>query len=89
MNLFVLGEGYHNYHHVFPQDYRTSEFPMSFSLTTGFIDFFASLGWAYDLKTVSKQLIEKRSLRTGDGSRDGESRKMSLIVRIASEKNLL
>lgn len=27
------------------------------------------LGWAYDLRSVSKELIEKRALRTGDGSR--------------------
>lgn len=27
-------------------------------------------GWAYDLKTVSEELIRKRALRTGDGSND-------------------
>lgn len=26
------------------------------------------LGWAYDLKTVSQDMIKKRVLRTGDGS---------------------
>lgn len=33
-----------------------------------FIDFFAMLGWAYDLKTVSAEMVKKRVLRTGDGS---------------------
>lgn len=26
------------------------------------------LGWAYDLKTVSEEMIAKRAARTGDGS---------------------
>jgi stearoyl-CoA desaturase (delta-9 desaturase) len=26
------------------------------------------VGWAYDLKTVSQELLQKRVLRTGDGS---------------------
>lgn len=65
-----LGEGWHNYHHVFPWDYKTSELGFySLNLSTAFIDFFAKIGWAYDLKTVSKEMIEKRSARTGDGSR--------------------
>ena len=32
------------------------------------IDFFARIGWAYDLKSVSDELIRKRVLRTGDGT---------------------
>uniref|UniRef100_A0A336MI11 CSON002025 protein n=1 Tax=Culicoides sonorensis TaxID=179676 RepID=A0A336MI11_CULSO len=66
---FGLGEGWHNYHHVFPWDYKTSELgKYSSNWTTGFIDFFAKIGWAYDLKTVSNEMIRKRVLRTGDGS---------------------
>lgn len=38
------------------------------NLTTAFIDFFAKIGWAYDLKTVSRDIIEKRIIRTGDGT---------------------
>jgi stearoyl-CoA desaturase (Delta-9 desaturase) len=30
-----------------------------------FIDFFAKIGWATDLKTVSDDLIRKRIIRTG------------------------
>lgn len=40
------------------------------NLTTAFIDFFAKIGWAYDLKTVSADIIEKRVKRTGDGSHE-------------------
>ncbi|XP_053681796.1 acyl-CoA Delta-9 desaturase [Sabethes cyaneus] len=72
-NTFVaiaaVGEGWHNYHHVFPWDYKTSEMgKYSTNFTTAVIDFFAWLGWAYDLKSVSDELIKKRVLRTGDGT---------------------
>ena len=66
---FCLGEGWHNYHHVFPWDYKTAElgnYRMNF--TTAFIDFFAKVGWAYDLKSVSIDMIRKRVERTGDGT---------------------
>lgn len=33
------------------------------------IDGFAKLGWAYDLKTVSPEMIQKRAAQTGDGSK--------------------
>jgi len=67
--VLAFGEGWHNYHHVFPWDYKTAEFGRySLNLTTAFIDFFAKIGWAYDLKSVSPDIIEKRVKRTGDGS---------------------
>lgn len=67
--LFAFGEGWHNYHHVFPWDYKTAEFGnYSLNLTTAFIDFFAKIGWAYDLKSVSADIIQKRVKRTGDGT---------------------
>jgi stearoyl-CoA desaturase (delta-9 desaturase) len=67
--MFALGEGWHNYHHVFPWDYKTAELGnYRLNLTTAFIDFFAKIGWAYDLKTVSSDIIEKRVKRTGDGT---------------------
>jgi len=66
--IVALGEGWHNYHHSFPYDYRTSEFPYTFNFTTVFIDFFGYIGWAYDRKAVSKETIEKKKLRSGDHS---------------------
>jgi len=69
IGIVALGEGFHNYHHAFPQDYKTSELGnYSFNFTTAFLDFFSWLGWAYDLKSVSKEIVKKRALRTGDGS---------------------
>ena len=32
------------------------------------MDFFAKIGWAYDLKTVPKNVVSQRVKRTGDGS---------------------
>lgn len=69
MSIITLGEGWHNYHHTFPWDYKTSEMgTYGLNLTTGFIDMFAKIGWAYDLKTVSEDVVRRRALRTGDGS---------------------
>ncbi|KAF6213875.1 hypothetical protein GE061_011600 [Apolygus lucorum] len=68
VSFFAMGEGWHNYHHAFPWDYKTSELPYHLNFSTAFIDFFARIGWARDLKTVKKDMIIKRSLRTGDRS---------------------
>jgi stearoyl-CoA desaturase (Delta-9 desaturase) len=51
--FFDFGEGWHNYHHVFPWDYKTSELPLYvFNFSCLVIEFFAWLGWATELKTV-------------------------------------
>lgn len=39
------------------------------NLTTALLDFAAYIGQAYDLKTVSEEMVRKRAVRTGDGSR--------------------
>lgn len=55
--------------HVYPWDYKVSELPKYYcNFTIPFIDLFAWLGWATDLKTVSTEMIRKRVMRTGDGS---------------------
>jgi len=65
-----LGEGWHNYHHVFPWDYKAAELgDYKLNMTTAFIDFFAKIGWAYDLKTVSADTVRKRVERTGINGR--------------------
>lgn len=96
--LGALGEGWHNYHHVFPWDYKAAELGnYRANLTTGFIDFFSKIGWAYDLKTVSMDMIRKRVGRTGDGSHSGiwgwedkelspEDRKDAIIINKSHEE---
>lgn len=42
---FAFGEGWHNYHHVFPWDYKTAELgEYSRNWTTAFIDICARIG---------------------------------------------
>ncbi|XP_012217553.1 acyl-CoA Delta-9 desaturase-like [Linepithema humile] len=70
VGIVAFGEGWHNYHHVFPWDYKAGELGnYRTNVTTAFIDFFARIGWAYDLKTVAVGMIKKRAARTGDGTR--------------------
>ncbi|GFN98345.1 acyl-CoA desaturase [Plakobranchus ocellatus] len=61
----ATGEGFHNYHHVFPHDYSTSEFGWHLNLTTLFIDTMARLGLAYDRRKVPLDVIQRRQQRTG------------------------
>jgi len=64
-----MGEGWHNYHHIYPADYKAGELGFyGTNWTAAVIDFFAAIGWAYDLKSVSQKAIRNRVLRTGDGT---------------------
>ncbi|KAI1297165.1 Delta(9)-fatty-acid desaturase fat-7 [Halotydeus destructor] len=51
------GEGYHNYHHQFPRDYRASEDCHGLNLTRHLIDLMTKLGQAYNLRTASDAAI--------------------------------
>ncbi|KAG5669822.1 hypothetical protein PVAND_000115 [Polypedilum vanderplanki] len=70
--ITAMGEGWHNYHHVFPYDYKTGEFGgwqgYKFNITTAHIDFFAKIGWAYDRKYASAEMIARKVAKSGDGS---------------------
>ena len=69
MAVLTFGEGFHNYHHAFPWDYKAAELGnYTFNLSTAFIDFFAKIGWAYDLKVATREIIISRIKRTGDGT---------------------
>jgi stearoyl-CoA desaturase (delta-9 desaturase) len=71
-NLFVticaIGEGFHNFHHTFPQDYSTSELGMRFNVTTMLLDLMALIGQVYERKKMPPQLVQQRMRRTGDGT---------------------
>lgn len=68
VSTFALGEGWHNYHHTFPWDYKASELGQKINFSTWALNQFAKIGWAYDLKFVSDEVVRKRVLRTGDGT---------------------
>lgn len=63
--IFAAGEGFHNFHHVFPCDYSTSEYGLRLNLTTLFIQAMSRLGWAWDLRKMSPGTVEARKKRTG------------------------
>ncbi|XP_052840670.1 acyl-CoA Delta12-desaturase isoform X2 [Drosophila gunungcola] len=45
VSTLTIGEGWHNYHHVFPWDYKAAELgAYSFNWTTAFIDVMAKIG---------------------------------------------
>lgn len=69
VTIVTSGEGAHNYHHRFPWDYKTSE-RGRYNPTTWLLDFFAKIGWAYDLKEPSPELLKKIIQNCGDGSHD-------------------
>ncbi|XP_065215077.1 acyl-CoA Delta-9 desaturase-like [Planococcus citri] len=71
MSFLSGGEGWHNYHHTFPADYRTAEYGnyiVDIGLTTLLIDVFAKIGWAYDLKQSPKEHIRAVTQKRGDGT---------------------
>lgn len=64
-----FGEGWHNYHHTFPYDYRTPEIGgPRFDVVAWFITLFGMIGWAYDLKKPSPNLVQKTMTNKGDGT---------------------
>ena len=44
VTVLAIGEGFHNYHHTFPFDYRASEWGSRLNITTAFIDLMAMTG---------------------------------------------
>ena len=64
---FALGEGWHNFHHAFPKDYRASELNgWGQNFTTKIIEFLSRFNLTYDLKTVSEDHVKSRTDRTGN-----------------------
>nr|CAD7575621.1 unnamed protein product [Timema californicum] len=67
--LMSLGEGWHNYHHCFPFDYRASEYgSFTKNISAVVIKALAMTGLAYDLKSASDKMIRRRVDEFGDGS---------------------
>jgi len=59
----TLGEGYHNFHHEFPSDFRNAIEWYQYDPTKWFIWTCKQLGFAYDLKTFPQNEIEKGRLQ--------------------------
>jgi len=63
-NLLTSGEGFHNFHHAFPYDYRGINRLASFDPIKWTVYTLYLFGWAYDLKTFPDKLIEHARLET-------------------------
>lgn len=60
LSILTFGEGYHNYHHTFANDYRNGVRWFHFDPTKWVIWGFSKLGLAYDLKKMSAYVIKKK-----------------------------
>ena len=71
VSYITHGEGWHNYHHTFPWDYKAAELDTYRGNThTAFIDLMAKLGLAYDLKVAPKSMIQKCKSKNESRSQD-------------------
>lgn len=70
VSFVAYGEGWHNYHHSFPWDYKASEFGMKLNFTRDMIEFFERVNLAYDLKEAKQEMVVRKILRSGDGSHE-------------------
>lgn len=61
--LVTLGEGYHNFHHEFPSDYRNAIMWYQYDPTKWSIWLWKKLGLASNLKTFPRNEIEKGRLQ--------------------------
>lgn len=64
--LFTYGEGYHNYHHEFPADYRNGIKVHHFDPGKWLIGFLSRFGWAYNLKRAQSEAILKTIWKTDE-----------------------
>ncbi|KAI9138515.1 hypothetical protein BKA69DRAFT_1091005 [Paraphysoderma sedebokerense] len=62
MALLTLGEGYHNFHHEFPDDYRATTSYFQYDPSKWMIRFFSFFGVTYDLKRVAINEVHKTEL---------------------------
>jgi stearoyl-CoA desaturase (delta-9 desaturase) len=58
MALVTFGEGYHNFHHEFPSDYRNGVRPWQFDPTKWTIWILSKLGLTEGLRRIPQKKIE-------------------------------
>ncbi|KAJ9579982.1 hypothetical protein L9F63_004365 [Diploptera punctata] len=68
VSILSQGEGWHNYHHCFPWDYKASEYGYFFNTSTRIIHVLERFGLVTNLKEATEKMIKKRVNRTGDGT---------------------
>ena len=74
--LFGYNEGFHNFHHQFPWDWRIAEHGIAFfDPGKWFIAAMRFIGAATDLKQASPELIQRTKQRVIDANHDGNRRR--------------
>lgn len=61
--IITLGEGYHNYHHTFPSDYRNGVRAWQFDPTKWFVAALSAVGQTWNLKRVPWEQALKMKIR--------------------------
>lgn len=61
--LVTMGEGYHNFHHTFPGDYRNGVRFFDFDPPKWVLAVFAKLGWIRDVRRTPGHVIALRRLK--------------------------
>jgi len=74
--LLTFGEGYHNYHHEFPQDYRNGIKFYHYDPTKWLIRGLNIFGLSFDLKTVTDEEVRKAKIQMNERHLDSEMAKL-------------
>ncbi len=61
--ILTFGEGYHNYHHEFPSDYRNGPRSYDYDPTKWIIKALSLLGLTWDLKTIPEEIIVRKRMQ--------------------------
>jgi len=75
--VLTLGEGYHNYHHEFPSDYRNGIKVYHYDPTKWLIKGLSLFGLTYNLKCMSDEEIEKARLQMQQREVDVQKAKLT------------
>ncbi|XP_050685254.1 stearoyl-CoA desaturase 5-like isoform X1 [Leptidea sinapis] len=68
LSVLLIGEGWHNYHHTFPWDYKSAELPYFINLTTLILDAAALVGQVFDRKVATPAIVKAIAQKKGDSS---------------------
>jgi stearoyl-CoA desaturase (delta-9 desaturase) len=74
--ILTLGEGYHNYHHEFPQDYRNGIKAYHYDPTKWLIGFLSWFGLTYNLHQIADSEIKKARIQMKQRTLDNEKAKV-------------
>lgn len=75
---------------MFPWDYRIGEYGQGYQLGAWIIDLFSKIGWAYDLKSASPEIIKKVLMKANQQEETSEINNVcNILSKSAIEENLV